>query len=518
MTGSPQPRLRDTIVGGAYAWYVLGILFLVYVLNFVDRQILSILAQDIKASLGIGDAQIGFLYGTAFAIFYSLFGIPLGRLADGWYRGRLIALGLSVWSAMTAYSGLAASFGQLAVARIGVGIGEASASPAAYSLLGDYFPRERRALVLAIYSAGLLVGAALSLPIGGSIAHSWSRHFAAGDAPFGLAGWQAAFLAVGIPGLLLAAWVLTLREPLRGIADGTPTSVRQPNVWREFGRDIAAILPPFTFWTVSRIPGGLKANLLLLTITSAAGTLLALVSGDILQWAMVGVGVYAAGSWVQKLRSTDRATFELLWGTPAVVLALVSGGTLAFVGYGVAFWIPPYAIRTFHIGTDVAGWMIGVPGGLASAAGCILGGVLSDAWRAHDPRGRIFICMLTMTLAPALVYVQLNAADVNTFYWINPATFLVINMWVGSAAAMIQDCVLPRMRGTAAATFLLVTALLGLALSPYLVGKVSVLTGSLRDGLLGIVSVAPFALFVMWRTSIGLPSAEATKTARAADG
>ncbi len=120
--------------------YVLGVLFLVYMLNFIDRQVPVILAQDIKAGLGLSDAQLGFLYGTAFAIFYSLFGIPLGRLADSWYRGRLIAAGLIFWSVMTALSGLARSYGQLALARIGVGIVEASASPAAYSLLINYFP------------------------------------------------------------------------------------------------------------------------------------------------------------------------------------------------------------------------------------------------------------------------------------------------------------------------------------------------------------------------------------------
>src|SRR6185295_4830952 len=120
-----------------YPRYVLGVLVVVYVFNFLDRQILSILAERIKADLGATDAQMGFLYGTAFAVF----GIPLGRLADVWDRRRLIAWGLAAWSAMTALSGLARSFAQLALARFGVGIGEASASPAAYSLLSDYFPK-----------------------------------------------------------------------------------------------------------------------------------------------------------------------------------------------------------------------------------------------------------------------------------------------------------------------------------------------------------------------------------------
>ncbi|MEJ2297663.1 MAG: MFS transporter, partial [Woeseiaceae bacterium] len=113
-----------------YSRYALVVLVIVYVFNFLDRQILSILAEDIKADLGISDAQIGFLYGTAFAVFYAVFGIPMGRLADNWVRTRLIAIGLAFWSLSTALSGLARSFAPLAVCRFAVGIGEASASPA----------------------------------------------------------------------------------------------------------------------------------------------------------------------------------------------------------------------------------------------------------------------------------------------------------------------------------------------------------------------------------------------------
>src|SRR5688500_8392162 len=111
------PEVRTNDVGGPYSWYVLGVLVLVYMINFIDRQIISILAEDIKADLGATDADMGFLYGTAFGVFYSLFGIPLGRLADMWYRGRLMTLGLAVWSAMTALSGFAQNFGMLAAAR-----------------------------------------------------------------------------------------------------------------------------------------------------------------------------------------------------------------------------------------------------------------------------------------------------------------------------------------------------------------------------------------------------------------
>ncbi|HST36412.1 MAG TPA: MFS transporter, partial [Allosphingosinicella sp.] len=248
-----------------YGWYALFVLVLVYIINFVDRQIISILAQDIKHDLHLEDAQIGFLYGTAFAVFYALFGIPLGRLADSWYRGRLIAIGLTLWSSMTVLSGFASNFAMLATARIGVGIGEASASPAAYSMISDYFPKEKRATALSIYSAGLYIGGGLSLPIGGLVSSRWNAAFPSPtEAPLGLVGWQAAFLAVGVPGLLLALWVLSLREPRRGASDGLPQPVVRPNAWRGFGAELVAILPPLTFFSVSRFPGALLTNLVAL--------------------------------------------------------------------------------------------------------------------------------------------------------------------------------------------------------------------------------------------------------------
>jgi MFS family permease len=231
MAGAPIPETAAT-AGAArevpaaidqpsagYARYVLTLLVIVYVLNFIDRQIISILAEDIKRDLGLTDADLGFLYGTAFGVFYALFGIPLGRLADNWNRVKLMSIGLAVWSAATAVSAFARTGGMLAGARIGVGVGEATASPCAYSLISDYFPKEKRATALAIYSSGLYIGGGLSLFIGGLIVQQWNAAYPGGG-PLGLVGWQAAFLAVGIAGLLLASGRHTLREPLRGQADG----------------------------------------------------------------------------------------------------------------------------------------------------------------------------------------------------------------------------------------------------------------------------------------------------------
>jgi len=195
--GENQPANAEQPVP-AYSWYALGVLVVVYVLNFVD--------------LGVSDDYLGFLYGTAFAVFYALFGIPLGKLADSWKRVRLLAIGLMLWSTMTALSGFAKNATTLTVARIGVGVGEATASPSAYSLISDWFPARLRATALAVYSSGLYIGGGVSLLIGGLIVENWNAAYPDGG-PYGVVGWQAAFLSVGIPGLLLAIWVLTLRDP-----------------------------------------------------------------------------------------------------------------------------------------------------------------------------------------------------------------------------------------------------------------------------------------------------------------
>jgi len=183
--------------------------------------LLTILAPDLKRDLGISDSDLGFLYGTVFGVFYALFGIPLGKLVDHVPRMRLLAFSLALWSLMTALSGLSRNFAQLSVARIGVGIGEASATPCAYSLVGDCFPPHRRATALGIYSAGLFIGGGLSLFLGSTIATWWEAEFPF-VAPLNLAGWQAAFLIIGLPGIALAFGVAVMREPPRGCFEEFP--------------------------------------------------------------------------------------------------------------------------------------------------------------------------------------------------------------------------------------------------------------------------------------------------------
>ena len=522
---TPHPPVRV----GAYAWYALGLLVIVYILNFIDRQILSILAQDIKRDLQLEDAQIGFLYGTAFAVFYALFGIPLGRLADSWYRGRLIAIGLALWSSMTALSGFANSFGALAIARIGVGIGEASASPAAYSMISDLFPKERRATALSIYSSGLYIGGGLSLPIGGIVLSRWNLAYPdAAQAPLGLAGWQAAFLAVGIPGLLLALWVLSLREPQRGASDGLPQPIVRPNAWRDFGRELAAILPPLTLFSVARIPGALRLNLFVLALVVAISLLLMWLTGDVPQWAAYGLGTYAVFSWVQSLKHRDQPTWRLIWGTPTTLMLVIAFGSISFVTYAVSFWGPPYVLRTFYpdptgpanyIGgmsaAEEVATILGWSAALSAAIGVILGGVVSDLWRRRDPRGRLFVNMLSILLAAPFVFFLFTTGSLRAFYWIFPIAHLFSAAWVGAAVATLQDLVLPRMRATAGATYILGTTMVGLALGPYFAGKVADVAQNLSAGIFALYIVVPFTLLALWLAGRKIAQLEATKVERA---
>lgn len=501
-------------VGGPYSWYVLGVLVLVYVMNFVDRQIMSILAEDIKAHLGITDSEIGFLYGTVFGVFYALFGIPLGRLADMWHRMRLLTVGLTLWSAMTAVSGLAGSFGQLAFARIGVGVGEASASPVAYSVLSDYFPKEKRATALSIYSSGLYIGGGLSLFIGGLVVDRWNDAFPGGG-PFGLVGWQAAFMAVGLPGLLLAGLVSTLREPVRGLSEGIvmPT---EPNPFRKFLHELSSVLPPFTlFHAASHGRASLLVNVVGLAVAAMFFVLMSHFTGNWPQWLALGLAGYAVFSWSRSLRHRDRPTYELIWGTPSFLLLVLGFGVVSMTGYAHGFWATPYAIRTFGADKAMIGLLLGGPAAVAGFLSIIAGGTLGDRWRRTNPSGRIIVGFLTVILPIPFFVLQYTTTSLNLFYlWAFMAT-LCGSLWVGIAGATAQDLVLPRMRGASTASFFLGTTVIGLGLGPFLVGRVSELLGNLGHALIATTLLAPIPLFCLLYIYRNLPSAEATRIQRA---
>jgi MFS family permease len=199
-----------------FAWYAVVILTLCYTLSFVDRQILSLLVGPMKRDFGLSDTRIGLLQGLAFASFYTLMGLPLGRLADTRSRRNLIAFGILLWSVMTGLCSAARGFWSLFLARMGVGVGEASLSPAAFSLISDYFPKERLGIALSVYSMGISIGSGLALLVGGLIIESLSRLNAVHLPILGtIAPWRLTFLGVGLPGIVFALLIYSIREPRR---------------------------------------------------------------------------------------------------------------------------------------------------------------------------------------------------------------------------------------------------------------------------------------------------------------
>ena len=199
-----------------YLGWVLGLLVAVYTSNFIDRTIVSVLQQPIKDELRLSDAQLGFLGGFAFAIFYAILGVPIARLAERRSRKTIITIALVVWSGMTALCGVAHGYAALFVFRVGVGVGEAGASPPSQSLISDLYPPERRASALSIYSLGIPFGSLLGSIIGGIV----GQHY----------GWRVAFMVVGLPGLVLAVLMgLTIKEPARGGFDGVSVSGETPS-------------------------------------------------------------------------------------------------------------------------------------------------------------------------------------------------------------------------------------------------------------------------------------------------
>ena len=486
-------------VGGPYANYVLAVLTVVYVLNFLDRQVIAILAEDIKADLGLSDAELGFLYGTAFAVFYAVFGIPLGRLADVWNRRSLIASGVALWSIMTAVSGFARSWIQLAGARVGVGIGESSATPAAFSMLTDSYPPRARATVLAIYSSGVYVGGGLGLLVGGQVVERWNAAFPDRSGPLALAGWQVAFLAVGLPGLLLAAWVRTLREPVRGAADGI-FSAPEPHPFRAFFRELRAVFPGLTLvhlWLEGAGPINLARNCLWGVTLALSAWVLTQLTGNPLQWGALALGIYCALSWAHALHIRDRPAAALIFGTASVRYLSVGFALLAFGGYGYGGWVPVYFMRVHAESSSSVGLIIGLSSVAAGLIGVTLGGYFADRMRSRHPRGRVRFAFVPALVPIPLALAMLAVENTTLAYAIYLPLGIVSSTWLGAGASTIQDLVLPRMRAVASAFYLLILTFVGFAMGPFSVGLLSDgfgLTAALRLCLLSNVLAAGFFL------------------------
>lgn len=326
----------------ASAWYALAVLFVVYVANFVDRQILAIVLDDVKAELQVSDTLMGLLSGPAFVVFYTVAGIPIARLADRGSRRTIIACGLALWSVMTALCGLARSYPQLLLARIGVGVGEAAGTPPSHSLLSDLFPAERRATALSLYAMGIYVGVMFGYLAGGFVREAFD--------------WRTAFLVVGLPGIPLALLVqATVREPARGASDGRADEATPP--LREVLRFLAS-RRAFVWVTIAACFQSLSGYSILAWAPSflrrvhamdpaEAGLSIGLVTG-------IGgaFGAWLGGALVDRLARRDRRW--IVW-LPAWVSALsVPFAVPFYLAEGraatLAAFVPFYVLSAMYVG------------------------------------------------------------------------------------------------------------------------------------------------------------------------
>ena len=487
---------------GRRAYYALGLLVLVNFFNLVDRSLVSVVGQRMKEDLGLTDIQLGFLMGTAFAVLYGVTGVAMGRISDALNRSKLMAAALALWSSLTALSGVATSFAGLAAARIGVGVGEAAASPCSQALIADYFPPRNRAAALGFYMTGVYLGGAGAFVLGALVLQHWGEICAVlpGDA-CRIASWRAAFFILGAPGLLLAVLMYRLPDPRpRPAATGVGPA-------RVFGREMSAAVPPFTLFNLYGIGGrgAVGRNLVLAGGVAALACGLGVATGDWPQWIALGVGAYSILTWVSVMKLRDPALHRVTFGCPTFACAILGAALLSCYTAAVGSWSAPYAMRTLDAPPAAVGLYLGVATALASVLSAVLGGWITDRWRRRDVRAPLWVCLFALVGSAPLLVLLLRVTDLPAFAGVLFLFTVVNHSWVGGVAALIQDLVLPRMRGAAAACFSLVTVLVSAGLGPYWVGKISHITGSLATGLLSIIAVIPVAAALMLVAARRLP-------------
>ena len=500
-----------------YGWHAIILMSSAQMMSLLDRQILSILANDIRNDLGIGDAEMGLLYGTVFALFYALFSLPLGRLVDGWIRTKLLAICLAGWSLFAGLAAFAQGFTLLAISRLGVGIGEGATQPAANSILFDSLPKSRRGFAMGGLGVGLALGLGLSMALGGIVAEWWDTRYAGSAAPLGFAGWQFAFLVAALPGFPLAWLIYKLREPERGAMDGIATR-KDPAPFKASAGVLGAVTPGTNWYFLWRREAGARQwaiNLGALAVIVAVCAAMVQVTDTfsprppldfgsftlnphVLQWSVVGFGAFVAVNLFQSFKLTDRPTFHVALN-PSLIMLMLVGGLQTAINYGIMGFTPSLLIRQFELSTAEAGVQFGLLSALLATIGALVAGPLTDLLgKKLGGRGMIVLVLLSLGISPFLGIWTFSAQTAADFYLRYVAYSLVLTLWLPPVYTLILGLVLPRMRGIIFSTYLIIMTLLGQGLGPYVVGIVSDRNGGdLARAIISINWVAPVIVLLL---------------------
>jgi MFS transporter, Spinster family, sphingosine-1-phosphate transporter len=500
------------------AKYALLLVALANGMSLLDRNILAILAPRIKKDLAVGDAEMGLLYGTVFALFYALFSLPIGRLADGWIRTRLLGIALAFWSLATGLAAAAQGFALLAVSRLGVGIGEGAAQPAGYSLIFDQYPKSQRGFATAVIAAAVALGLGGSLVLGGVAADWWDHLFMGVGAPLGVKGWQFAFLIAALPGFALAVLLWRMPEPKRGQLDGIE-SPQDPHPFRASLAVLIAVTPVGNWFSLAARKAGAGywvVNVVLLAalipammacarLTSAIsprpplhiGTLS--VNPHALQWSVVGFGVFVVLNLLQNLRLSDRPAFAVITQSPSLLLCMAVGSLQMMINYGVMGFTPSFLMKRFELSATATGLQFGLLAAALGVLGPLIAGPLSDRMNGRFPgAGRAYISLFSLGLSPLIAMWVYHASNVPSFYARFVLYSVILTGWLPPLYTIMYEQVLPRMRGLTASIYVIVSTIFGLGMGPFIVGMMSDANGgNLGAAILDINWVAPAIVLML---------------------
>lgn len=516
MSGAGSGVTDSHRVSGA-AWYSLTLVSAAQAMSLLDRQILSILAPNIRADLQIGDAELGLLYGTVFALFYALFSLPLGRLADGWIRTKLLGICIALWSVSAGLAAFAGGFALLALSRLGVGVGEAAAQPAANSIIFDEFPRSKRGTAMAAIGIATALGLGLSIMLGGLAASWWDARYAGGGAPLNFRGWQFAFFIAALPGLALAVLLYRMKEPVRGAIDGI-ISPPDPAPFRASAAVLAAVTPGANWFSLWSRRAGAKQWIINLASLAVILTL-CIVMTDVarsfsprpplkilgmsvdphaLQWFVVGFGMFVILNLFQSFKLTDKPTFNVI-SAPSLILLMVVGGLQTSINYGVMGFTPSFIIREYGLSQRDTAVQFGLLSAILGMIGPIIAGPLSDWLTARmGGQGRVWLTLFSLGVSPFFGIWTFSAADAGSFYLRFVGYSLILTLWMPPLYSLLYDLVLPRMRGITSSTYVIVSTLLGLGMGPYFVGIVSDRNGGdLGRAIMSINIVEPVMVILL---------------------